>query len=74
MSKKGTFWFSLEGVWFWGRMATCQEAFPIQEDEHLLVVLRYVERNALRARLVRRGGRRKRETVATRSGLGRWNG
>jgi putative transposase len=35
-------------------MATCQEAFPIQEDEHLLVVLRYVERNALRARLVRR--------------------
>jgi len=25
-------------------MATCQEAFPIQEDEHLLVVLRYVER------------------------------
>src|SRR5690606_25502214 len=24
-------------------------AFPIQEDEHLLAVLRYVERNALRA-------------------------
>src|SRR3972149_3567800 len=30
------------------------KAFPIQEDEHLLAVLRYVERNALRARLVRR--------------------
>jgi putative transposase len=30
------------------------KAFPIEEDEHLLTVLRYVERNALRARLVRR--------------------
>ncbi|HUG93794.1 MAG TPA: transposase [Planctomycetaceae bacterium] len=30
------------------------KAFPIQQDEHLLSVLRYVERNALRARLVRR--------------------
>ena len=29
-------------------------SFPIQEDEHLLAVLRYTERNALRARLVRR--------------------
>jgi putative transposase len=28
------------------------KAFPIQEDEHLLAVLRYVERNALRAELV----------------------
>jgi putative transposase len=28
--------------------------FPIQEDEHLLVVLRYVERNAVRANLVAR--------------------
>jgi putative transposase len=27
-------------------------AFPIQEDDHLLTVLRYVERNALRANLV----------------------
>jgi putative transposase len=25
------------------------KAFPIQQDEHLLTVLRYVERNALRA-------------------------
>lgn len=33
------------------------KAFPIQEDEHLLVVLRYVERNPLRARLVRRAER-----------------
>jgi putative transposase len=30
------------------------KSFPIQEDEHFLTVARYVERNALRARLVRR--------------------
>src|SRR5262245_4289816 len=30
------------------------KAFPIEEDEHLLVVLRYSERNAARAGLVRR--------------------
>ena len=30
------------------------KAFPIEEDEHLLTVLRYVERNPLRAKLVRR--------------------
>src|SRR5207237_2930169 len=30
------------------------KAFPIQEDEHLLTVLRYVERNPLRAELVAR--------------------
>ena len=30
------------------------KAFPIQRDEHLLTVLRYVERNALRADLVER--------------------
>ena len=30
------------------------KAFPIQEDNHLLTVLRYVERNPLRSRLVRR--------------------
>jgi putative transposase len=30
------------------------KAFPIQQDEHLLAVLRYVERNPLRARLVKR--------------------
>ncbi len=30
------------------------KAFPIQQDEHLLAVLRYVERNPLRAKLVRR--------------------
>ena len=30
------------------------KAFPIQQDEHLLSVLRYVERNPRRARLVRR--------------------
>ena len=30
------------------------KAFPIQEDEHLLVALRYIERNPLRAGLVER--------------------
>ena len=30
------------------------KAFPIQQDEHLLAVLRYAERNPLRANLVRR--------------------
>ena len=30
------------------------KAFPIQQDEHLLTVLRYVERNPLRASLVKR--------------------
>jgi putative transposase len=30
------------------------KAFPIQEDEHFLTVLRYVERNPLRAKLARR--------------------
>ena len=30
------------------------KAFPIQEDEHLLTVLRYVERNPLRANMVAR--------------------
>jgi putative transposase len=30
------------------------KSFPIQEDEHFLTVCRYVERNALRAQLVRK--------------------
>lgn len=30
------------------------KAFPIEQDDHLLTVLRYVERNAVRARLARR--------------------
>ena len=30
------------------------KSFPIEQDEHLLTVLRYVERNPLRAKLVRR--------------------
>jgi putative transposase len=29
-------------------------SFPIQDDQHLLTVVRYVERNPVRARLVRR--------------------
>jgi putative transposase len=30
------------------------KAFPVQDDDHLIAVLRYVERNALRAELVNR--------------------
>ena len=30
------------------------KAFPIQRDEHLLTVMRYVERNPLRAGLARK--------------------
>ena len=30
------------------------KAFPVQEDDHLRVVLRYIERNPLRAALVER--------------------
>ena len=30
------------------------KAFPVQEDDHLYTILRYVERNALRANLVKR--------------------
>jgi putative transposase len=33
------------------------KAFPIEADEHLLTVLRYVERNPVRAKLVRRAER-----------------
>src|SRR5258708_6731746 len=33
------------------------KSFPIQQDEHLYAVARYVERNALRAKLVRRAER-----------------
>jgi len=40
------------GVWpvYQGRF----KSFPIQDDDHLLVVARYIERNALRANLVKR--------------------
>src|SRR5437762_111275 len=30
------------------------KSFPCQDDEHLLMMMRYIERNALRAKLVRR--------------------
>ncbi len=33
------------------------KSFPVQDDEHFLTVCRYVERNALRANLVRRAER-----------------
>src|SRR5688572_6275604 len=47
--------------WYHAKYKTCGrvwqgrfKAFLIQEDHHLLTVMRYVERNALRARLVER--------------------
>src|SRR6202040_691579 len=33
------------------------KSFPIQKDEHLLTVCRYVERNAVRAHMVKSAGR-----------------
>jgi putative transposase len=56
------------------------KSFPVQEDEHFLAVCRYVERNALRARLVRRAEnwrwcslwRRERGTAEARALLGDW--
>jgi putative transposase len=38
----------------WTCLARRFKAFPIEQDDHLLTVLRYVERNLLRANLVRR--------------------
>jgi putative transposase len=45
-------------------------AFPIQEDEHLLTVLRYVERNPLRAGLVRKAERGRRSSLGAGAGGG----
>ena len=51
-------------------------AFPIQEDDHLIAVLRYVERNALRAELVARAEDWKRSSLAGWLGGGAhlWSG
>ena len=65
-----------EGSLYQGRF----KSFPVQEDGHLLRVCRYVERNALRAGLVRRAEdwtwssiyRRQRGSPADRSLLTRW--
>lgn len=43
------------------------KAFPIQEDEHLLTVLRYLERNPLRADLVKRAEAWRWSSLALRS-------
>jgi len=56
------------------------KSFPVQEDGHFLTVARYVERNALRARLVRRAEnwrwcslwRRERGTAEQRGLLSEW--
>jgi REP-associated tyrosine transposase len=42
------------------------KSFPIQEDEHLLAVCRYVERNALRAGLVERAEDRRWSSLRAR--------
>ena len=44
------------------------KAFPIQEDDHLYTVLRYVERNALRAGLVQRAEQWRWSSLAHRLG------
>ncbi|MGH6961912.1 MAG: transposase, partial [Dongiaceae bacterium] len=44
------------------------KAFPVQDDEHLLTVLRYVECNPLRARLVRRAENWPWASLAIRAG------
>jgi putative transposase len=53
--------FTTQVRWHHAKYATCGrlwqgrfKAFLIQEDHHLLTVMRYVERNALRANLVER--------------------
>jgi putative transposase len=56
------------------------KSFPIQEDAHLLDVIRYVERNPLRAKVVQRAEqwcwsslwRRERGTEKERSVLSEW--
>lgn len=48
------------------------KAFPIQRDEHLLTVLRYIERNPLRAGLVARVENRLWSSARKRSGAEFW--
>jgi hypothetical protein len=36
-----------------GLLSTAEVVWPVQDDDHLLTVLRYVERNLLRANLVK---------------------
>ena len=56
------------------------KSFPVQEDHHFLVLMRYVERNALKANLVRRAEdwrwsslwRRERGDAAQRAVLSEW--
>ena len=56
------------------------KSFPVQEDEHLVTLCRYVERNPLRARLVRRAEnwrwgslwRREQGAVESRATLAEW--
>ena len=50
------------------------KSFPIQEDEHLYSVARYVERNARRANLVRRGAMAVGKPVSVAAGGGRGPG
>src|SRR5262249_47139744 len=50
------------------------KAFPIEQDEHLLTVLRYVERNPLRANLVRRAENWRWSSLAARLDKAPWLG
>ena len=43
-------WYESSGHVWQGRF----KAFPIEQDEHLLTVLRYIEQNPIRAKLVTR--------------------
>lgn len=45
------------------------KAFPIQQDEHLLTVLRYVERNPVRANIVTKAQRYAWSSIAEISGI-----
>ncbi len=48
------------------------KAFPVQQDGHLPAVLRYIERNPLRARLVRRAENWRWSSLASRLGDAEW--
>ena len=69
-----THWaFTTHVRWYHARYATTgrvwqgrYKAFPVQQDHHLLALMRYVERNALRARLVERAEDRKWGSLAWR--------
>ena len=48
------------------------KSFPIQDDEHLLTVMRYVERNPVRANLIKRAARWRWSSAAWRERPESW--